>query len=90
MPCSYCGQSGHNKSTCPVSSSNQSSNQLDKALPDRALIARFDNLTEEEQNQMHLAIKEAKRKIAPDSRVTLVEGKANELPTKIRALIEEG
>ena len=44
-----------------------------KSDRNRAINAKIDNLTPEEQEQLSDAIRQAKRKIAPDARSTVVE-----------------
>ncbi|WP_218314442.1 hypothetical protein [Halomonas sp. 18071143] len=47
-------------------------------------------MTEKEQSEMHSELVKLKKKVTSDrAKATLVEGKANELPSKIRALIED-
>ncbi len=84
MRCSNCGNEGHNRRTCPNSASTNAE------VRDRALILRIDGMTEKEQSEMHSELVKLKKKVTSDrAKATLVEGKANELPSKIRALIED-
>jgi hypothetical protein len=47
-------------------------------------------MTEREQSQMHTKLVQLKKKVTSDkARATLIEGKSTELPSKIRALIED-
>ena len=83
MRCSICDQDGHNRRTCPTLSNNSE-------VRDRALILRVDGMTEREQSQMHTKLVQLKKKVTSDkARATLIEGKSTELPSKIRALIED-
>jgi hypothetical protein len=82
MQCSLCGQDGHNRRTCPNLTSS-------KDVRDRALILRIDGMTEREQSQMHTKLVKLKKTVTSDqARATLIEGRSSELPSKIRALIE--
>ncbi len=84
MRCSICGLEGHNRRTCPKAVSENGE------VRDRALILRIDSMTEEEQNKMHSELVKLKKKVTSDkAKATLVEGKAKELPSKIRHLIED-
>ncbi len=87
MKCSVCNQQGHNKRTCPNTAMREQSSSNQTENRDRSLIIRIDNLTEDEQTQLHTALRDAKRAIAPDGRATLVEGKTSELPSKIQELM---
>ncbi|WP_139276645.1 hypothetical protein [Spirulina major] len=49
---------------------------------DRAIHVRIDRLTESEQEQISSEIKRAKKRIAPDSRGTIVEGSMQSLPAQ--------
>lgn len=84
MRCSNCGNEGHNRRTCPNSA------PANGEVRDRALILRIDGMTEKEQSEMHSELVKLKKKVTSDrAKATLVEGKAKELPSKIRALIED-
>jgi len=84
MRCSNCGEQGHNRRTCPkVTTENGEAR-------DRALILRVDGMTKSEQDEMHSEIVKLKKRVTSDkAKATLVEGKATELPSKIRTLIED-
>lgn len=47
----------------------------------RAINAKIDNLTAEEQEQLSDAIRKAKRNIAPNARSTVVEYEQGKLPS---------
>ena len=84
MRCGNCGNEGHNRRTCPNSAATNAE------VRDRALILRIDGMTEQEQSKMHSELVKLKKKVMSDrAKATLVEGKASELPSKIRALIED-
>ena len=83
MRCSLCGQDGHNRRSCSTLSANGE-------VRDRALILRVDGMTEREQSQMHTKLVQLKKKVTSDqAKAILIEGKSKELPSKIRALIED-
>ncbi|WP_204106063.1 MULTISPECIES: hypothetical protein [Spirulina sp. CCY15215] len=54
----------------------------DDSKRDKALHARIDNLTSEEQEKMVTAIRQAKKSIAPEARGTIVEGDRKSLPSQ--------
>lgn len=84
MRCSNCGEEGHNRRTCPKTVPSNGE------IRDRALILRIDGMTEKEQSDMHSELVKLKKKVTSDrAKATLVEGKAKELPSKIKALIED-
>ncbi|WP_353500053.1 hypothetical protein [Vibrio sp. CB1-14] len=84
MKCSICGQSGHNKRSCTQTVSEPSPDTRD-----RALILRIDNMTQTEQDEMHIELVRLKKRVTDSAaKATLVEGGSKELPSKIRALIE--
>ena len=83
MKCSECGLEGHNRRTCP------SANNMSPEIRDRALILRIDGMTRTEQDEMHSEIVKLKKRVTNDkAKATLVEGSSRELPSRIRALIE--
>lgn len=83
MKCSVCGLEGHNRRTCPIA------NNTSPEIRDRALILRIDGMTRTEQDEMHSEIVKLKKRVTNDkAKATLVEGSSRELPSKIRALIE--
>ncbi len=81
MRCSKCGQEGHNRRTCPQESGKPR---------DQAVIARIDLLTSEERMRLADAIKDAKRRIAPEGRGTIVEGNQRQLQYKPVRNITDG
>lgn len=83
MKCGSCGLEGHNQRTCPTLKTVKSEPR------DRTLIFRVDGMTRDEQNNMHAELVKIKKKITSDeAKATLVEGSSKELPSRIRALIE--
>lgn len=83
MKCGACGIEGHNRRTCPRA------NNTSPEIRDRALIIRIDGMTRSEQDEMHVEFVKLKKRITPDeAKATLVEGSSRELPSKIRALME--
>jgi hypothetical protein len=85
MPCSKCGEKGHNARTCSTDKK-----VLNTEERDRTLILRIDNMTEEEQNLMHDKLRNVKKKFTSnEAKATLVEGKSSELPSKIQAIINK-
>lgn len=84
MKCSKCGKEGHNKRSC------LEQNIVQQETRDRALILRIDNMTVNEQDEMHAELVKLKKRVTTDkAKATLVEGSSKELPSKIRALIED-
>ena len=84
MPCSKCGNTGHNARSCRVNSGSESNVVNGR---DRMIIA-IDNTDEESLNKMAFAVMEAKRKIDPNARGTIVLGDENSLPHKILELLK--
>lgn len=85
MKCSNCGQSGHNKRSCTASNTGTVTEPRD-----RAIILRVDNMTQAEQDEMHAELVKLKKRVTSnEAKATLVEGGSKELPSKIRALIEQ-
>lgn len=85
MKCGKCGLEGHNSRTC------NKANEASHETRDRALILRIDGMTRSEQSEMHSEIVKLKKRVTADAaKATLVEGNSKELPSKIRALIENG
>lgn len=83
MNCKACGLEGHNSRTCPTA------NNISPETRDRALILRIDGMTRSEQSEMHAELVKLKKRVTADeAKATLVEGSTRELPSKIRALIE--
>ncbi len=83
MNCKACGLEGHNSRTCPTA------NNISPETRDRALILRIDGMTRSEQSEMHAELVKLKKRVTADeAKATLVEGSSRELPSKIRALIE--
>ena len=78
MPCSVCGKNGHNSRTC-------NEIQEKKIIPQasHALWIKFDNITEEEANEILKSNIDFKSKIAPNARATFAKGSKQELPNKI-------
>ena len=79
MPCSICNSDGHNARTCPERNPKQdiiSSNS-------HALWLKFDNLTENQANELLKRAIDAKTEVAPDARGTFAKGNRRELPNKI-------
>lgn len=84
MKCSICGQEGHNRRSCPKANS-----VANEEKRDRALILRIDNMTNKEQDEMHSELVKLKKRVTSNkAKATLVEGSSKELPSKIKALIE--
>lgn len=83
MRCSNCNQEGHNRRVCPNAVSTNEESR------DRVIILRIDGMTQEEQNIMHSELVKLKKRLTSDkAKATLVEGNAKELPSKIKALLE--
>ena len=81
MRCSKCGQEGHNRRNCSAEPGE---------VRDQAVIARIDQLTLEERIKIADAIKDAKRRIAPEGRGTIVEGNQRQLPYQPVNYLTEG
>ncbi len=88
MPCSICGEVGHNQRTCPETTAGSPiSNQVEKR--DRATVLRVDNMTEQEQQELHDELVKSKKRVTSNkARATLVEGSHKELPSRIAEQIE--
>ncbi|GAB5338306.1 hypothetical protein PFUM301597_27910 [Pseudomonas fluorescens] len=84
MACSSCGKSGHNARSCQEANADQTSVVGGR---DRMIIA-IDNTDEESLHKIAAAVMEAKRKIAPNSRGTIVIGNETSLPHKVLELLE--
>ncbi|BCL61598.1 hypothetical protein DGMP_22910 [Desulfomarina profundi] len=84
MACSKCGKTGHNARSCPE---NRSSQKKIINGRDRMIIA-IDNTDEESLNKIAALVMEAKRKIDPNARGTIVLGDENSLPHKVLQLLE--
>lgn len=80
MACGNCGEEGHTRRTCPKAVTGNEEKR------DMTLLIRMDRLTPSELEAMNTELRRAKIKHAPDARVTAVEGKSTELPSKIRQL----
>jgi hypothetical protein len=83
MTCSKCGRDGHNARTCSAANSELSDR-------DHALWIKFDNIKEEETNNILKDVMDSKTKRAPEARATFARGKKNELPGKIRKALGMG
>lgn len=84
MKCGSCGLEGHNQRTCLMPKPIKSDPR------DRTLIFRVDGMTVDEQDNMHTELVKLKKRITSDeAKATLVEGSSKELPSKIRALIQD-
>lgn len=80
MPCSICGQEGHNARTCPLK---------DKQIPrDHALWMKFDNITQREAADLQAQFIKDTARIAPEARGTAVKGSVKELPQRIREALK--
>lgn len=79
MPCSNCGQDGHNARTCSQNITTNSDNN-DR---NHALWLRFDNITEKEADDILKSVIDAKREIASHGRGTFAKAPKKELPNKI-------
>lgn len=77
MPCSNCGESGHNSRTCP----NNGTDSRDGG--EHALWVKFDGISEEEADNLLKSVIDAKRKVAPHARGTFAKGSRRELPNRI-------
>lgn len=87
MACSQCGNQGHNARSCP---NNTQKNETSPPINgrDRMIIA-IDNTDEESLNKIAMAVMNAKRKIAPKARGTIVIGDERSLPHKVLALLDQ-
>lgn len=83
MACSNCGKSGHNARSCQEANGAQNSVVGGR---DRMIIA-IDNTDEESLHKIASAVMEAKRKIAPNARGTIVIGDEKSLPHKVLELL---
>jgi hypothetical protein len=84
MRCGNCNREGHNRRSCPNMQMQNSETR------DRAIILRLDGMTQKEQDEMHIELVRLKKRVTSDKvKATLVEGKASELPSKIKSLIED-
>jgi hypothetical protein len=84
MACSKCGKSGHNAKSCQEANVGHTSVVGGR---DRMIIA-IDNTDEESLHKIAAAVMEAKRKIAPNARGTIVIGDETSLPHKVLKLLE--
>ena len=84
MACSKCGDAGHNVRSCRNSSDNSASVVNGR---DRMIIA-IDNTDEASLHKIASAVMEAKRKIDPNARGTIVIGDEASLPHKVLKLLE--
>ncbi|GEM_PF-3288091 len=76
MKCSKCGSLNHNIRKCP---------HRDEVTPrDMAVWVKFDNITCDEADKIHIEIVKMKSSIAPKARATLAKGKPKELPKQIQ------
>lgn len=53
---------------------------------DRAVVLRVANLTASEEEKMADEIRKLKKKVAPEGRATLLQGKTKDLPGNIRQI----
>lgn len=84
MACSKCGKSGHNARSCAESTSNAPTiNGRDR------MIIAIDNSDEESLHKIASLVMEAKRKIDPNARGTIVIGDEQSLPHKVLQLLEK-
>ena len=77
MSCSICGSLGHNARTCSKKM------KISKSDETHVLWVKFDNITEEQSNELLKAMIDIKSSVAPNARGTFARGTKNEMPQKI-------
>ena len=82
MACSICGSEGHNARTCPQRENSIS--QVDSEYRDFAFWMKVDGITEDEAIAFEHNAIEAKKRIAPKGRGTMVAADKKDLPERIR------
>ena len=78
MSCSICGADGHNSRTCP---NNKKENN-------HALWVKFDNISEEDADELLKNIIDVKRKVAPEARAAYAKADRRQLPSRIKEALQ--
>jgi len=85
MACSRCGNQGHNARSC-----TENSQQEEMVNGKDRMIIAIDNTDEESLHKIVAIVMDAKRKIDPNARGTIVIGNEKTLPHKVLELLNKG
>ncbi|MGG2041287.1 hypothetical protein [Burkholderia gladioli] len=77
MTCTLCGVAGHNAKTCPNKA------QPETVSKKQVLWIKYDNITEQEANELLKASIDVKSTVAPNARATFAKGGRSEIAGKI-------
>lgn len=77
MACSNCKEDGHNATTCPKK------NQTPTQTENHVLWVKFDNINQEQANELLKGAIDLKSAVAPNARGTFAKGTKSEMPQKI-------
>lgn len=77
MACAICKEDGHNAKTCPKN------NQTPTRSESHVLWFKFDNITQQQADELLKGAIDLKSALAPNARGTFAKGKRNEISQKI-------
>ncbi|WP_153066768.1 hypothetical protein [Xanthomonas arboricola] len=77
MACSICKEDGRNAKTCP------NINQTPTQAESHVLWVKFDNITQQQADELLKGVIDLKSSVAPSARGTFAKGAKSEIPQKI-------